>query len=518
MSRVSDWRGVQRSGQVLKYSPAVAIGLVIFGQQLMAASWDVSPHLDLAEVYTSNVTLAPSSEEEEFITRITPGVSVIGQGSGLKLDLKYRLEQNLYASESSRNDTFHQLSGRADAEIVRDTLFMDAVVRVGQTVIDGEKSISLDNLNLGNKADVTTFSAGPVLKHDFNGFVLMDLSYHYETVDYEATNTISDAKIDRFEASLESGRRLTRFTWQGHFESTDTERDSAAGSKRKSALLALQYQMFRSLALIARTGYEKNDIPTTRNTVVDGSYWSAGFKWRPSVHFAVDSSYGDHYKDANIDLSPTSRTSLQIGYRDREVGINVGSTWTAKFNLRTRRTKWQAGYLEDVTNVQILQFEGLQVVSFVDDQGNAIIDPQTGLPVIAVINTFGLTDEEFLRKRSNFSVTLSTARSQINLSVYQETRRYEVSQKLGDIHGGAIGWNWQFASKTKSNISIDRQTRRFSTSASENDLWHVTVGVYTKLKPHVTAFTELWHILNESSLTANEYRENRVVAGIKADF
>lgn len=92
--------------------------MVMGGQAAMAGEWRFNTYLDLAEVYTDNVSLAPAgAEESEFITQISPGVSLNGQSGRAKLDLNYRLQNLIYGHDVTRNNSNHQLLANGNLEV-----------------------------------------------------------------------------------------------------------------------------------------------------------------------------------------------------------------------------------------------------------------------------------------------------------------------------------------------------------------------------------------------------------------
>ncbi|ADE16291.1 PEP-CTERM system associated protein [Nitrosococcus halophilus Nc 4] len=109
---------------------------LLFDPPVDAAEWNFIPIFGVGEVYTDNVTLAPSGEEQdEFITQIIPGFSLQGIGSHLKLRANYRMQNLLYAEQSSRNTTFHQLQAAATAELIERHFFFDIRSTVFQALV-----------------------------------------------------------------------------------------------------------------------------------------------------------------------------------------------------------------------------------------------------------------------------------------------------------------------------------------------------------------------------------------------
>jgi hypothetical protein len=63
-----------------------------------AAKWDIVPTVSVAETYTDNVSLAPNSfAQGDWVTEITPAISVAATGARLKLNATYDPQVLYYA-------------------------------------------------------------------------------------------------------------------------------------------------------------------------------------------------------------------------------------------------------------------------------------------------------------------------------------------------------------------------------------------------------------------------------------
>ncbi|MFN3593806.1 MAG: TIGR03016 family PEP-CTERM system-associated outer membrane protein, partial [Thiobacillaceae bacterium] len=92
-----------------------------------ARDWQWTPRLSLAERYSDNVYLRPKGlEHSDWITELSPGLSVRREGRRLKVDADYSLTGYLYAEDTDRSRIRHNLRGQAQAELLEDWFYLDA--------------------------------------------------------------------------------------------------------------------------------------------------------------------------------------------------------------------------------------------------------------------------------------------------------------------------------------------------------------------------------------------------------
>src|SRR4051812_7456917 len=86
--------------QIARSAFLLVAALLGIGQALAQSSWRIVPSISVAETYTDNVALTPSStKESDLITQVSPGIHLISQGR-LRLDASYTPTALLYANNS----------------------------------------------------------------------------------------------------------------------------------------------------------------------------------------------------------------------------------------------------------------------------------------------------------------------------------------------------------------------------------------------------------------------------------
>ncbi len=345
-----------------------------------------------------------------------------------------------------------------------------------------------------------------------------ELRYDIDRVEYQNAN-VSGAQNQRYSLGINSGPSFYRLNWNLNYRQEDLQQSSAFDRHTKSATLTMRYGIVRSLHFLAYSGYEDNQVPVSSNaTAANGSYWSAGLEWVPSRHITASATTGKNYRTADLMLSPIDRTSLHIGYSDKSVGTKVGSTWTAELSHSTRRTTWRASYREQRNNLQYQQFLGQQFFYIQDSQGNIVIDPGTGFPVILARNVFGLVNDEFISKRSQATVTLNTGKSNVSLGAYKERREYILNPLTENVVGTRASWNWRVAQHLQSKLSGSWQRTKQENLSQRYDLWYGTAALVRTITKHTNASLECRHLEKNSSAGGGDYQENRVTLQVNMRF
>lgn len=486
-------------------------------QAAQAGEWRMNTHLDVAEVYTDNVLLAPSgSKEDDFITQLSPGISLNGQSGRANVDLNYRMQNLIYANDESRNNTYHQLLARGDVELVNDLLFVDAKSSITQQIVDADVSVPLDNFSVGNRADVVTYGLSPYMKLRFGSYAVGQLRYGIERVENQSA-TASDAETVNYSGQLGNGPRFNRFTWGVNFRSEDVNRETAQDSLRENVSGVARYRIHQSFNVLARAGYENNDVSTARS-IENGGYWSAGGEWLPNRYLTASATVGDKNWDVDLTLRPTVRTRFHVGYMDRSVGLNPGGVWTADFSHYTRRSNWSLSYFEESTSTQTLQLTDQQFFLLRDNNGDVVVDPRTGFPQVFVDNIFTLTDEEFIRQRFQGSVTWRTGKSDFMLGAYNERRDYEISANSEDVLGTNASWSWRIMPRTQSVLGAGWQHRNPPNTSQADDLWHTRLGFTRTISDDASAAVEFRHTQRDRANAGTDYDENRVTLQLNMRF
>jgi uncharacterized protein (PEP-CTERM system associated) len=497
------------------------------GNALAEPAWVFQPRLSVSEVYTDNVDLAPSGEEDsDLITVIAPGFSLLRESARLKLNVNYRLRALSFVEDEDANRIDHHLNGEMNAELHEELLFLDASARMSQAIVDARAPQSLDGISGGqNLADVQAYTLSPYLQHNFSNYFNGLLRYGHERV--YADRAIQDAETNSVRAGIDSGPNFGLLDWNLDFFKSREERGTSDTLDRETASARVSYRLHPKFSLLGEWGREDNDFSTTE-VPVNGSYWAAGATWSPNRYLSLTAMEGDRFKSASVQLTPTVRTSLSVSYREREVGLNPGSVWSGDFQHRTRRTVWRLNYFEDTQTTQRALLDALALNDAIMDAigaGDFVLD-ENGNPVLSVDPSgfFTLRDEIFERKRGQGSVSYQTGKSTFAIVAFAEQRNYLESDVLGSavgmerIRGGSAHWRWQFSGRSHTNISGNWRRTEFGSDGREDDLWYIDTLLTRALSSNASASVGYRFTRNDSSQAASEYTENRLLARFNIEF
>lgn len=487
-----------------------------------AGEWQITPSLELAEIYSDNIGLARSGREEgEFVTEITPGVSVRGEGARLRAAADYRL-QNLFYLDESEFITNHRFAGSATAELAEDALFLDADGTATQVLLEPEVGFGGGNIARANRTDVYTLRMSPYYVQDLGGFARFLARYTYGITRFE--EGVSDSDLSRIGLSLGSGRHFTRFGWNLDYYDQSLDRERAAAGvgggdvDSQVATFNARYALTERFSLLYRAGDEEHEFEVPISGFENGSYQAGGFAWQIGRHSELQALYGDRYRSAALLWEPTTRTTLNVSWRDTEVGLNVGQAWDADLSLTTRRTRWTLRYLEETSTVQQLAFQNRVFLYQHPLTGDIAADPLPGYIPVAAFDIFDLTNEVFTRKAASFSVGFLTGRTSVITRLFDEERDYLSSGNREEVTGVSTSAQWRFAVRTSLTGGASFARRDPRLSDIESDYWHVEAGLLRRMSPRSTATLIASHRERDSEASDQDFAENRLELRLVMQF
>jgi len=494
---------------------------VIYTTPVVAGNLDVTPRIRLGAIYTDNLRLAPSNEEDDVAAEITPGVSIRADGNRLDASLDYRMENYIFYENSNANNTSHQLNATAAAELSKNLLFLDASSGIGQSIVDAEETISLNNFNTGgNRTDFYSYTLSPYIQNHFGGWVNGTARYTYSQLKYD--EGVSNSTRNGVDARLVSGRRFKEISWSGNytydrFDYSDSSRQGDSDTYN-NANGEIRHRMTKDFSLVGQGGWADNDLRSNRDSD-NGTYWAVGGFWQSSPFWSLEALAGQNLKTVTVGLFPTVRTSLRVNYRDSDVGLNAGKRWTVNFHHRTRRTIWNAGYFEDTTTEQQRRQESSNVFFGVDPiTGEVNPNPQPGDVVVPVQTEISsLSDEVEERKRAFGTFGMDTGRSGLRVTLFNEDRDRLESGTEEKTRGMTGSWNRRLASRTNSILSGSFQ-RITGDDRDDRDFWYIDASIIRKISRKLSGSLAYRFTRQDSDDDLNDYDENHIIARLTASF
>ncbi|CAN0499093.1 unnamed protein product, partial [Phaeothamnion confervicola] len=77
----------------------------------LAGDWKFAPRFQIEETYTDNVNLTENDRSGDFITSVTPGFSLRGNGARVTTAVDYNRRERFFADQGDLNDGNNQLQG-----------------------------------------------------------------------------------------------------------------------------------------------------------------------------------------------------------------------------------------------------------------------------------------------------------------------------------------------------------------------------------------------------------------------
>jgi uncharacterized protein (PEP-CTERM system associated) len=517
-----------------KIAQTVIVILLMCPTYSAAADWKITPNLNLLETYTDNVTLAErGNEKSDFITQINPGISLSGTGARLKVNVSYTMQNLFYANESDQNTTFHQLSARENAELIKNFLFLDSTASISQQNISLLGPLTTNNENLtNNRTNVKTYSISPYIRHNFSNFASTQVRYTHNAV-YTDVGGLSASQSDSILLSLTSGSAFRSLGWGLNYSkqktgglgtslgglstsigglNTSVESEQYTGN--------LRYRISSKFSLTGTGGYQKYSYASLTG-VSSGSFWTAGFIWNPTERTNIIANAGESF---------------------------FGKTYTLMTSHYTRRSTWSLSYNQTITNTrdQFLIPATTDTASFLNQLWTSNIpDPVMRQQTVeAFIRDNGLsasifdpinflTNQFFLQKRLQATVALSGAKNTLVLSIFHMLRE---AQTPGDTNsillgansftlnsdtkqiGGNALWTWKISPRTNANIGAMYIRSNIPATGSEDETKTFRAGLTRQIRPKLNGAVNFRHVERTSNQIGSEYRENAIIASLSMRF
>lgn len=481
-----------------------------------AGDWKFTSGLSLSERYSDNTRLGAGGQaRSDWITELSPHVSVRREGARLKVNADYNLQGLLYANNSDSNRLRHHLNGRAHAELVDELFFLDASARISHVLNDLANSSGLgDAVGIGNTTSVGAYSLSPYLKHRFGSFATVEARVARDGV-FIGSSGVSDTATTRYSLSAVSGNEFLPLTWGANYSKTENNTSNSAlaqDSSSERAAVNARYQLSRKYGLLAQAGMEKNDFTGVSTAVRDYSYAGLGAFYTPSRYFSMDVYYntsdnGD-FLSGNVTLSPTVRTSINASASQRAYGRSYG----LNLSHRARHSNWSLRYQDDLTTSQ-QQFQG---GGFGCTDPNLLPSDPACIPV-----PFSQTqiNQTYLSKNLIGTVNYTLRRNTFTLSLYNNQREFQGNGNSDTTRGLQGSWSLKPAARTTFTLTGGMsQVESSVTTNRSDDLWNIGLSATHQFQPKLTGSLEVRHQERQSNQPNGDYSENSLAARVNMSF
>jgi uncharacterized protein (PEP-CTERM system associated) len=495
----------------------VAIVALSFAPHGNAADWRIRPTLDVRETYTDNVRLAPrGSERSDFISDISPGLSVSADGPRLKFKAKYAFQHLIYANDGKNDSSYHKLDAATNTELVKNLFFFDGTAAINQQNLSLTGPRATDNYAItDNRTTVRTLTASPYLRHAFGNFAKTELRYIHTAVDTDS-DTLSSSQSDELRLGINSGPSFRKLAWDFNYNTRRNRLFDSDSIHSSTVSGNLRYLLTPQFFLTATAGYDKYDyIATAGAPGTKGSFYSGGFSWRPTERTSLSASAGERF---------------------------YGKSYTLESSVRSRAAVWRVSYGENITTSQSeFSVDGTNILSdllnqlFRTDIPDDVLRQQKVDQILLAMGPQSinyLTNEFFLQKALRASVAITGAKNTVVFTAFDVSREALSAPGSAPALAGAIAltngntsqrgldalWNLRVGPRTNAmfNASISKSTRELSNT--EDRLKTIRVSLSRRLHPNLDGVIQLKHAEQTSNAAGTDYRENAISAFLSMKF
>ena len=495
------------------FSPEALGAATNFGEDAepVPRGWTVVPELSVKEVFTDNVFLTASDEEEDFVTELTPRINIYGNAKRASVRVNYALQGLLYANNGDENTHFHQLFSAGVFELVRQLVFIDGSATITQqNRTDTGRGVFTnfgpgtflggvgDNISVtGERTTVTTYGLSPYLVQRLGDWADAELRFGYDDVSesdedepVDGSRRTTDSTSQRYYAKIESGSRFNELPWSATFERRDIDYENADSTTFQELLGTVGFVYSPELSLVGSLGHEDNSFRSAGDAG-SGIIWDVGVRWTPSGRTTLEATYGRRF---------------------------FGDRYFFNLSHESRRTKWHLSYDEVPYTARDAQID-----EAVAARGGAIpiIDPVTGLPTVSGAGIPRLSDEVYVQRRLSGGLVIEAGRNDFDILVFQEERDYQSSGLGDEFWGASILWTRNISRLTYLDMSAgwtSVDTNIDSIDERQDDLLGLHVGLRRELGRHLTSTIEYRRVERSSTDPTADLVENRISAGIRLAF
>ncbi len=470
---------------------AIAAGAMAVAAPAVAGNLTITPSLEFREAYSDNVDLDPAGAEVSALTsEVVPGVSIRSESARVTAALNASpILRHQTAGSDKGFSVAGDLAGRGTVEVAEDLFFVDAQASISQQVLSSRAAGST-----ANEETVQVYRLSPYLRSRFGGFADGEARYRLSQIfvggqEDAGANATSDSTTHSLNLSLDSGRDFTRFRWSWNAFASQENRTDDDDVSRAETDFELEYAFDRSISVIAGAGYQLFDDGDSANEI-DEPTWRVGFGWRPGPRTELRATYGqrDDSQSANVkfryDISP--RTSITASYAEI---------------LEKPQERL-------VRNVSFFEL---------DPETDQFIDPQTGLPFDPNQSPFDIDNETTRTQTFRIGLNGTRGRTDFGLNAAIQNEKVEPTGEQEDNITLGARFSRRMNPHLTANLFAGYERSEFDDGQVDNE-YTATAGVNYEIYANLRAGLRYEFHLQESSVEASEFTENRVIASLRITF
>ena len=290
---------------------ALIMGYTLAVPLAVGQAFRYSSGLSVDETFTDNVNLVPRSDaKSDFVTSITPSLSVNETGNRLKLNGFISLPILIYARTGSENDkVLPEVSLQGTAEVVEKLLFIDSAIYVTQQYDSpfGARPQSLVTAT-NNRFTTESYTVSPYLRGAKG-------DYNYELRDNNIWTTTSGSGASVVTALYANeivgtaSRNPVPVGWTLDYDRSDIKYPDQQAFLTELERARAVWEADPQIEFSAGGGYEYNRFALT---TYKGAIYNVGFRWRPTERTNVNAELEHRYFGASYHFAFDHRTPLSV--------------------------------------------------------------------------------------------------------------------------------------------------------------------------------------------------------------
>ncbi|MCG5532258.1 TIGR03016 family PEP-CTERM system-associated outer membrane protein [Halorhodospira sp. 9621] len=496
--------------------------------------------MTVGQEWTDNADFAPrGGEESDFITLVRPSFTLTGEGARAQLNLNYSWNNRFYWDDSDRDSSTHNLSGSGNAELVRESIFVDGSIRRS---VRAESAF--DPVTPRDQEETTRYRISPYWLWRIGRFADQEVRYVFDEARYHRSER-EPQQVHRARYRLDSGPMFGRTFWQLSSERTWDRFDDPARAKvdRFFNEATLGYQVTPSLRMSVSGGDGWNRVEDQPR--VDTQSWRVNADWGITRNTQLQGSYGQ-FKDEidfedEVNLELIERTDRREQRSLSLVHQAPRSTWRLSYEeARTDgldRSLGAVGAEDFPFDVLEYDFRENERTTF-SETWRGSWDYETGPNTFRLQISRRKTDQDFDLESEALSTRITEVGGGVS-EIQQEFLEIEEAADVVDRDWRVTGsWGWAFGARTQANLRatlrrVEGSTRRVRVETEDGeeslevdeveeqtDEWRVSLGLSRSIGRRTSGDLDFSHRQSreQEDDDSDRRRENRISARLTMEF
>jgi uncharacterized protein (PEP-CTERM system associated) len=472
------------------------IGIVglVYAVGAQGGDWTITPTISVSETFSDNANLANNDADpnSDFLTQVSPGISIVGQGGRGSLNLNYSLNQTFSHRDVQDTETNNNLAATGQVEVWNRIAFIDMNASIGQAIerTNGAASNSIAGQNV-NRTETRNASISPFFLHHFGTWVETESRFTLSGFSTES-DTVEDSRTMSEQLRINSGRRFTQFTWSIDTLNSKTQNnDDEPSSRQRRVDGNVTYILSSKVSLLGGVGYE--DIEDTDlDSQPSGLTWNAGIALQPSPRTSARLTYGKRDGENSFDFEASHRLSS--------------------------RTEITASYSESIETSQ-RQFANDFSNLFPIGGGQAIDLTSGAIVNLASLEAFGLEEDTFRQRVFRLNISGSRRRNTFGGGLFYEEREFEFTDRIEKAYGGNLSLSRQLSNRLNGNINLSyTHTDSGDVNQRVEDEINASTGVSYQVRNDLRANLTYNLTFNKVNNAPDDLIENSVTLGLTKSF